>query len=342
MKHRSFLILCFLGMCMPIILGMAEPAQNVPAVIDGENADRVHLRAGPSVQSKSLGLYFTGTELLCASDPTQEWTKVVVGSQEGYMKSEYLRLGDDRESVQSKQPLAAIRAKNWVNLRSAPSKEAPVAGRLYPGDAVTLLGETSEHWGYVQFGDQCGYVMSQFYGIHEEVQASSDKKELYYDQYLASFPFEGSARAFYGIGVLDAGAAESVNLREFGDDTSPSWGEYYTGTKAVCVSDPNETWVSVWIGNETGVIHRGNICFDTDKAESPPFRYGEVLNDTLLSADSFSDTTPTFAGEEHLKKGQMITLLGRTSNGHYLADSGKGWGYVRCDNVKMVNELSQN
>ena len=40
MKHRSFLILCFLGMCMPIILGMAEPAQNVPAVIDGENTDR--------------------------------------------------------------------------------------------------------------------------------------------------------------------------------------------------------------------------------------------------------------------------------------------------------------
>ena len=72
MKHRSFLILCFLGMCMPIILGMAEPAQNVPAVIDGENADRVHLRAGPSVQSKSLGIYFTGTELLCASDPTQD------------------------------------------------------------------------------------------------------------------------------------------------------------------------------------------------------------------------------------------------------------------------------
>lgn len=212
MKHRFFLILCFLGMCMPILLGMAEPAQKVLAAIDGGNADRVHLRAVPS----------------------------------------------------------------------------------------------------------------------------------YYDQYLASFPFEKSARAFYGIGVIDTGAAESVNLREFGDDTSPSWGEYYTGTKAVCVSDPDETWVSVWIGNETGVIHRNNLCFDTDKAASHPFRYGEVLNDTLLSADSFNDTTPTFAGEEHLKKGQMIILLGRTSNGHYLADSGKGWGYVRCDSVKTVNELSQN
>lgn len=204
---------------------------------------------------------------------------------------------------------------------------------------IAIASESERRDDDTSYGE---YVMSQFRGIREEVQTSSDKKRLYYDQYLASFPFEGSARAFYGIGVLDAGAAESVNLREFGDDTSPSWGEYYTGTKAVCVSDPDETWVSVWIGNETGVIHRNNLCFDTDKAASHPFRYGEVLNDTLLSADSFSDTTPTFAGEEHLKKGQMIILLGRTSNGHYLADSGKGWGYVRCDSVKTVNELSQN
>ena len=168
MKHRSFLILCFLGMCMPPSLCMAQSTQDTPAVIDGGNADRVHLRAGPSVQSKSLGLYFTGTELLCSSDPTQKWTKVVIGSQEGYVKSEYLRWGNDRESVQSKQPLAAIRAKNWVNLHSAPSEDASVEGKLYTGDVVTLLGETATQWYLVASRHVHGYIHSNYIDLRDQ------------------------------------------------------------------------------------------------------------------------------------------------------------------------------
>ena len=160
MKHMILLTLCLLCMCMPAAGSMAEPAQNLPATIDGGDADRVHLRAKPSIQSESLGLYYTGTALSCESDPTQEWTKVVIGAQEGYVKSEYLRWGDDSKNVQSQQPQGTIKANGWVNMRSAPSKEAQIKTKLYEGDAVSILDETDSLWYLIATPQAIGYVWS--------------------------------------------------------------------------------------------------------------------------------------------------------------------------------------
>lgn len=142
--------------------GMAETTQGIYATIDGGNADRVHLRAEPSYNSASRGLYFTGTELFCQSAPTQEWTRVVIGSQEGYMKSEYLRWGEDRRKVWPKQPLEIVQAKSWVNVRSGPSTEDQINGKLYKNDVVTILGETASHWYYVDCDSYTGYMKTDY------------------------------------------------------------------------------------------------------------------------------------------------------------------------------------
>jgi uncharacterized protein YgiM (DUF1202 family) len=138
------------------------------AVIDGGNSDRVHLRKLPSAGSNSLGLYFTGTKVLCKSDPDEDWVKVTVGSQTGYINSEYLYHGTNPGSVHPKQPAAVvknIKAGSWVNLRGEPSLSGAVAGKLYKGDAVTVLGETAGHWYYVKAGSQYGYILSYYLSI---------------------------------------------------------------------------------------------------------------------------------------------------------------------------------
>lgn len=301
----------------------------IPATISGGNANKVHLRAEPSTRAASLGLYFTGTDLLCESDPTEEWTRVVIGAQKGYIKSEYLRWGEAKESVQSKQPISIAKTKNWINVRNAPSKEARVDNRLYDGDAVILLGETNERWSYIKIGDAYGYVMSKFLRVIEKV-------ELYYDQYLENYNFEESGRAFYGIGIIDAGVAAGAHLREWNDDSSQSYGEYYNGTKAICVTDPKEAWVCVWVGNLIGNIRSENLCFDASKAPNAQFEYGKIIEDSILSSEPFDDTLTTFAGDEQVKKGQIVTILGIIDNSYYLADSGKGWGYIRCESVQKI------
>lgn len=145
--------------------GLAGSADYVTAVIDGKTADRVHLRERPTAESKSLGLYFTGTTVLCESDPYKEWLWVVIGTQGGYMKAEYLYRGSDSWRVASQQPSGVVnntKGSNWVNLRADPSTGAAVASRVYNGDVAIVLGETQTKWYYVQVGDLYGYILADY------------------------------------------------------------------------------------------------------------------------------------------------------------------------------------
>ncbi len=163
MKRFISLLLCLLCLLAGMACGMAETnAQMVSATIDGGNSDRVHLRARPSTKTTSLGLYFTGTPVLCESDAIGEWTKVVIGAESGYMKSEFLRWGNERVNVRAKQPLGNVKPVSGVNMRSAPSLDARIDRKLEQGDVVTILGETASHWYYVRTSDGVGYVSAKY------------------------------------------------------------------------------------------------------------------------------------------------------------------------------------
>jgi hypothetical protein len=158
------LLLCTTLACANISL--AREHNYVTVVIDGKTSDKVHLREQPSTEAKSLGLYFTGTEVLC--DPAtmnSEWTWVNVGMEAGYIKSDYLYSGANPGSITPKQPTGVVnntKGSDWVNLRYNPDSNATVARKLYNGDQVTILGETVTHWYYVKVGDLYGYMMSSY------------------------------------------------------------------------------------------------------------------------------------------------------------------------------------
>ncbi len=122
------------------------------AVVNNSNGQRLNLRSLPSTQSESLGLYYTGAEVICYSDPSQEWAYVSVGNRYGYMKTEFLYFGSDPESIPPQTPIAYVtnNEKNaWLNLRSQPSTEAKVLGKYYNGDRVTVIGKVND-WYHVK------------------------------------------------------------------------------------------------------------------------------------------------------------------------------------------------
>ena len=166
MKRVICLVFCSLCLCICAVIAHAE-TRYIIAAIDAGDAGKVHLREGPSTDAASLGLYFTGTELFCDSDPTQEWTKVVIGSQDGYIKSEYLCWGDAMGSVQSRQPLGVVRTDGWVNVRNTPYVNAQLEGKLYDGDVVTIYGETATHWYYGSSNGLLGYIKADYVSIAE-------------------------------------------------------------------------------------------------------------------------------------------------------------------------------
>lgn len=131
------------------------------AKIDGINSDRVHLRQEASTGSRSLGLFFTGTEVNCLSPLTDAWVLVEAGGQKGYMQSRYLRGGSNMQAVQSRQPSASVRSSS-VNLRYSPSLQGALIASLPRGETMTVLGETNDHWYFVRTRSYFGYVKADY------------------------------------------------------------------------------------------------------------------------------------------------------------------------------------
>ena len=163
-KMLSLLLsLSLLALCVPAL------AAGQTAYVDGGSADRVHLRLKPAADSRSLGLYFTGTEVECWSDPSETWVHVSIGAEDGYMMSKYLSL----EKVPSRQPLGIARTDSWLNLRKLPTKDSERLTTLREGDTVTVLGETAYSWYYIDANGVYGYVYERYLELEDSTGGTS-------------------------------------------------------------------------------------------------------------------------------------------------------------------------
>ena len=159
------LVACLLILVLSLCLSTALADYYGTALIDGRDADRVHLRAHPSAYAESLGLFYSGVRVQCLSDPESQWVQVQLGNQTGFMLSTYLVHESQPFGVVTSLPAAQVISPQggWVNLRATPSLSADVAARLNPGTSLTILGETADHWCYVRTEDWLhGYMMSAY------------------------------------------------------------------------------------------------------------------------------------------------------------------------------------
>lgn len=154
-------LLAALLLCLPACAAAA--AGYGTALVDGRDADRVHLRAGASSGAASLGLYFTGTTALLLEEPGGAWTRVQIGAQTGYMMGQYLAVGEDALSVSPLWPSGRVvdsDAEETLALRCEPNENAAPLGQLYIPCSVTVLGETADGWVYIRDDRAFGYLPS--------------------------------------------------------------------------------------------------------------------------------------------------------------------------------------
>lgn len=162
MKKMMVLVLLVLA-----LLGAAAYADDT-LYVQGDTADRVHLRLDPSTDSNSLGLYFTGTPVTRLLEIATGWTQVRIGAETGYIKTSLL----SEDPVAMAAPVYEVYSSNGgrVNLRSGPRSRASVIGQMEPGTLVYVLGETATGWYYVDAGDASGYMMKDYLRLSEVQQ----------------------------------------------------------------------------------------------------------------------------------------------------------------------------
>jgi uncharacterized protein YgiM (DUF1202 family) len=137
------------------------------AIINNPNAaDRLHLRAEPRDDAKSLGKYYNGVRLANAGIPDGVvWIPVSIGKLTGYMKAQYLMLADtpghSLSSVMSAMPIMEVSNPNTAANLQLREKPSTISGSLgvYPNGTKVVLMGFSDEWAHVIVDGKMGFMM---------------------------------------------------------------------------------------------------------------------------------------------------------------------------------------
>lgn len=179
---RKFLIFLCLTVLLLLPAASASSDAHTLGYVVSATSDRVHLREAPSKQSASLGLYFTGTPLIILETYLKDWYEVVVGTEHGYMSAQMIASVSDAPPT-PKWYIGQVNpssANGWGNLRSAPSLDAEVLATKRRGDRVTVLGETSSHWYYVETDGLYGYMSAKYVSRKSAEWPAADADPLFF------------------------------------------------------------------------------------------------------------------------------------------------------------------
>lgn len=151
-----------------------EVSDNEAPVVKSEYADiavatvtdYVHIRKKPSAESKSLGKLYTnnvGTVIGKKGD----WYKIKSGSVTGYVKSDYVKVGDEKLAKKAGRRVALVETET-LKVRKKASKKAEVITLVPGGDDLTVIDESKEGWVGVSVDEGKGYVSTDFVTLSTE------------------------------------------------------------------------------------------------------------------------------------------------------------------------------
>ena len=215
------------------------------ATINNPNpADRLNLRTKPSEDAPTLGKYYTGTFVEVLADDNSGWVKVRFCNLEGYMMKKYLAFGEDRGNVGSAIP--AVKVNNLagvgLNLREKQSLNSASLGLFNNGETVLVYG-VGETWCHVQAGGKIGFMLRE--------------------QLVPVLEFNSTGSAGNRIAIVNNyNPADRLNLRKTASAKAESLGKYYNGVAVTMLSEVQNGWIKVRIGNLEGYMESVYLLVD--------------------------------------------------------------------------------
>ena len=125
------------------------------ALVDNGSAagSKLNMRSEPSRDSRSLGSFYSGTQVEIVADAGSGWSEVTIGngtgSISGYMMSDYLATGSAMDSVTDAtydMRVVSPYGTQSVVLRSRPSDSYDAVAMLEVGEAVRVIGVSGDFY----------------------------------------------------------------------------------------------------------------------------------------------------------------------------------------------------
>lgn len=144
---------------LALALLMLTPAHSALAAtaVYTVTAQKVNVRAQPDTDADILLVVRKGSDLTLISSE-EDWLKVSVNGQIGYVSAEYAALS---EILSGGGTLKAVVEAKKLYLRDAPSSSGKSLALLEKGSELTVTGRSGD-WLAVEYGAQSGYISSEY------------------------------------------------------------------------------------------------------------------------------------------------------------------------------------
>ena len=201
---------------------------------------RQNLYKSPRSSAESLGKYFNGVAVTALDQPNNTWTRVRVGSLEGYMETASLAFDVKPGSVPSMIPEVTVdnREDPGLNLRAEQSFQSETLAAYSNGTRVRVLGVTEDFVHVVTQDGRTGFMMA--WGVSPQISfADSNTAE-----YIPA-PEGGQVLTINNQG------GQGSHLRSRASTSSDSQGLSLNGEQVVLIKW-GEYWSQVWADGKTG------------------------------------------------------------------------------------------
>ncbi len=136
----------------------------------------VNVRALPTTESEVLGKLYDNSAATVLETTEDGWYRIVSGNVEGYVKAEYVVVGDENLARAVSTRYATV-TTTTLFVRSEPTTESRVLTMLPEGDDLVAIDESVEGWVKVATVEGDGYVSADYVSMSTEYVHAESKAE---------------------------------------------------------------------------------------------------------------------------------------------------------------------
>lgn len=155
----------------------AEPVKSAYAdTAVAQVSDSVNIRASADENSESLGKLYNNGIGTVLETTDNGWYKIQSGSVTGYVKGDYVVVGNDALVQSAGRRVATVNTET-LKVRTTASTDAEVLGLVSGEDDLTVVDESTDGWVGVSTADGTGYVSTDYVTLDTEFTYAESKEE---------------------------------------------------------------------------------------------------------------------------------------------------------------------
>ena len=138
--------------------------------------DYVNVRAENNEDSEVLGKLYNNSAATVLETTDDGWYKISSGSVTGYVKSEYVVVGDDATVKSAGRRVATVNTET-LKVRTSADENSEVLGLVAGEDDLTVIDESTDGWVGVSTEEGTGYVSADYVSLDTEFTYAESKEE---------------------------------------------------------------------------------------------------------------------------------------------------------------------